>query len=66
MRTFAVAMLTAGLLAPALSMAGDQSIHSTPKPASFVPRPHSGRHVYGSPIGRPVAGRVKKKSPPIR
>lgn len=70
MRIFAVVVLAAITLAgPALSVAGDQTT-TAPKPSSFVPHPHSSRHVYGSPIGAPIVGHAKtshlkhaKKSP---
>jgi hypothetical protein len=29
------------------------------KPSSYVAHPHTNHHVYGSPIGRPIAGRGK-------
>ena len=60
MRIFAVVVLAGITLAgPALSVAGDQTTASAPKPSSFVPHPHSSRHVYGSPIGAPIVGHAK-------
>lgn len=60
MKIFAVVVLAAITLAgPALSLADNQSTNSAPKPSSFVPHPHSSRHVYGAPIGPPIAGQAK-------
>ena len=60
MRIFAVVVLAVITLAgPALSVAGDQSTNSAPKPSSLVPHPHSSRHVYGAPIGPPIVGHAK-------
>ena len=60
MRIFAVVALAAIPLAgPARSVAGDQPTNSAPKPSSFVPHPHSSRHVYGSPIEPPIVGHAK-------
>jgi hypothetical protein len=28
-------------------------------PSSYAPAPHSGPHVYGSPIGPPIVGRAR-------
>jgi hypothetical protein len=60
MRIFALVALAAITLAgPSLSVAGDQPTNSAPKPSSFVPHPHSSRHVYGAPIGTPIVGHAK-------
>jgi hypothetical protein len=60
MRIFAVVVLATSTLAgPALSVADDQLANSAPKPSSFVPHPHSSRHVYGTPIGPPIVGHAK-------
>ena len=57
MTKFAIAVLAAvTLVQPALSVAGDTSTGSRPKPSSFVPHPHTNSHVYGSPIQSAVVG----------
>ena len=57
MRTIAPAMLAAIALAGAtLAVAAGNSTASGSKPSSFVPGPHTNRHVYGSPIGPRIVG----------
>ena len=60
MRIFAVVALAAITLAgPALSVAGDQTTDSAPKPSSFVPHPHTNHHVYGTPIQPAIVGHAR-------
>jgi hypothetical protein len=60
MTKFAIAVLAAAaLLQPALSVAGDKPATSGPKPNSFVPHPHTHRHVYGAPIQPAIVGPAK-------
>lgn len=59
MKQFAVIVLAAVLMQPALSAATDKSTDSRPKPSSFVPHPHSNSHVYGAPIQPAVVGHAK-------
>ncbi|HEY6620378.1 MAG TPA: hypothetical protein VIY68_12590 [Steroidobacteraceae bacterium] len=67
MKQFAVIVLAAVLMQPALSAATDKSTDTRPKPSSFVPHPHSNSHVYGAPIQPAVVGHAKTshhKHPP--
>jgi hypothetical protein len=60
MKKFAIILLAAvTLMQSALSVAGDKSTDSRPKPSSFVPHPHSNTHVYGTPIQPAIAGHAK-------
>jgi hypothetical protein len=59
MTKFAMTVLAAIMLQPALSVAGVQSTHTAAKPTSFVPHPHTNHHVYGSPIGPAIVGHAK-------
>ena len=52
MMKFAMIVLAAVLVQPALSVAGD-------KPSSFVPHPHTNNHVYGAPIQPALVGHRK-------
>jgi hypothetical protein len=52
MTKFAITVLAAVLVQPALSVAGD-------KPSSFVPHPHTNHHVYGAPIEPALVGHTK-------
>ena len=60
MTKLAIAVLAAvTLMQPALSVAGDKTTDSRAKPSSFVPHPHTHRHVYGSPIQPAIVGHAK-------
>jgi hypothetical protein len=60
MTKFAITVLAAmTLVQPALSVAGDKSTDSRPKPNSFVPHPHTNQHVYGTPIQPAILGHAK-------
>jgi hypothetical protein len=51
MTKFGITVLAAiTLMQPAPSVAGDKATESRAKPSSFVPHPHTNRHVYGAPI----------------
>jgi hypothetical protein len=72
MKRFALVVLAALTpMQPSLSVAGDKSVDSSPKPSSFVPHPHTHTHVYGAPIQPAIVGHAKtshhqqspKKSP---
>jgi len=57
MKNFTIIVLAAiSLMQSALSLAGDKSTDSKPKPSSFVPHPHTSSHVYGSPIQPAIVG----------
>lgn len=64
MTKFVITLLAAiALMQPALSVAGVKPSDSgaKPKPSSFVPHPHTSRHVYGAPL-QPVNGGRGKTS----
>jgi hypothetical protein len=52
MTKFAITVLAAVLVQPALSVAGN-------KTSSFVPHPHTNHHVYGAPIQPALVGHAK-------
>jgi hypothetical protein len=52
-------IVAATLLQSAMSIAGDKSTDTRPKPSSFVPHSHTNHHVYGAPIGAAIVGRSK-------
>jgi hypothetical protein len=59
MKTVASAMLAAITLAgPTLAVAGGNPTDARAKPSSYVSRPHTNRHIYGSPIEPPIVGRA--------
>jgi hypothetical protein len=58
MKQFAITVLAAVLVQPALS-ATDKSTDSRPKPSSLVPHPHTNSHVYGAPIQPAIVGHSK-------
>jgi len=58
MKQFAIIVLAAVLMQPALS-AADKSTDTRAKPSSFVPHPHSNSHVYGAPIQPAIMGHSK-------
>jgi hypothetical protein len=59
MRLFAIIVLTAFLVQPALSAATNKPTDSNPKPSSFVPHARSSSHVYGTPIQPAIVGHPK-------
>jgi hypothetical protein len=60
MKKFAIIVLAAvTLVQPALSVAGDKSTDSSPKPSSFVAHPHTNSHVYGAPIQPAIVGHAR-------
>jgi len=60
MTKFAITVLAAVALAqPAMSVAGDKPTGSGAKPNSYVPHPHTSRHVYGAPIQPAIVGHAK-------
>lgn len=59
MKQFAIVVLAAVLLQPALAVAPDQSTGSRPKPSSFVPHAHANSHTYGTPIQPAIVRRSK-------
>jgi hypothetical protein len=59
MTKFAITLLAAVLMQPALSVAADKSTHSAAKPNSYVPHPHTNHHVYGAPIQPAIVGRAR-------
>jgi hypothetical protein len=60
MTKIAIAVLAVvTLVQPALLAAGDKPIHSCAKTNSFVPHPHTSRHVYGAPIQPAIARHAK-------
>jgi hypothetical protein len=60
MRTIAITVLAAVMLAgAALSVFGDQPTDCGARPNSFVPRPSTNHHVYGTPIQPPIVGHAK-------
>ena len=59
MKTVVSAVLAAIMLAGAtLAVAGGNPTDSGSKPSSYVSRPHTNRHIYGSPIEPPIVGRA--------
>lgn len=59
MKAVASAVLAAITLAGStLAVAGGKPVDSGSKPSSYVSRPHTNRHVYGSPIEPPIVGRA--------
>jgi hypothetical protein len=58
---FVITLLAAAitLLQPALSVASVKPTDSGAKPSSFVPHPHTSRHVYGAPIQPAIVGHGK-------
>jgi len=62
MSKIAIALLAAvTLVQPALSVADGKPTDSCAKPSSFIPHPHTTRHVYGAPI-QPAIARHPKAS----
>lgn len=59
MKQFALIALAALLMQSTVSVAGDKSTDSSPKPSSFVPHPHTNSHVYGAPIQPAIVGHAK-------
>jgi hypothetical protein len=59
MKSFAVIALATLFIQSTLSVAGDKSTDSSPKPSSLVPRPHSNTHVYGAPIQPAIVGHAR-------
>jgi hypothetical protein len=59
MKQLASIALAALLMQSTLSVAGDKSTDSRPKPSSFVPHPHANSHVYGAPIQPALVGHAK-------
>jgi hypothetical protein len=55
----AMIVLAAALVQPALSAVGDKPIGTGATPTSFVPHPHTSRHVYGAPIQPAIVGHAK-------
>lgn len=59
MKAFASAVLAMLTLAGStLAVAGGKPTDAGSKPSSYVSRPHTNRHIYGSPIGPPIVGRA--------
>jgi hypothetical protein len=58
-RLIAAALGAVVLGAPALTSAATQPTGSHAPPSSFAPRPHSDRHVYGSPIEPRIVGHAR-------
>jgi hypothetical protein len=56
---FAMTLLVAALLQSVLSVAADRPTDPHAKPSSFVPRPRSSRHVYGTPIQPAIVSHAK-------
>jgi hypothetical protein len=57
MTKFAIGLIAAvALVQSALSLAGEKLGDSRAKPNSYVPHPHSKRHVYGAPMQPAIAG----------
>jgi hypothetical protein len=57
---FAITVLAVvTLVQPGLSVAGDKPTDSGKKPSSYVPHPHTNRHVYGAPIQPAILGHTK-------
>jgi hypothetical protein len=54
---FALAAALLAASASAVAAAKPKDAHAPP--SSFAPRPHSDRHVYGSPIGPPIVGQAQ-------
>jgi hypothetical protein len=60
MTKFAITALAAlTLLQPVRSDAGEKPADSRAKPASYVPRARTNRHVYGTPISPAIVGHGK-------
>lgn len=60
MKKFAIIVLAAvTVMQSALTVAGDKSTDSNPRPSSFVPHPHTNSHVYGAPIQPAIVGHSK-------
>jgi hypothetical protein len=60
MKNFAIIVLAAvTVMQSALTVAGDKSTDSSPKPSSLVPHPHTNTHVYGAPIQPAIVGHSK-------
>jgi len=60
MAKFAITVLVAlTLVQPALSVAGNKPTDSGAKPSSFVPHPHTNRHIYGAPMQPAIVGHAK-------
>ena len=65
MKTIAPAVLAALALAgPAMAAAQTKPTASRTQPSSYAPGPHSGPHVYGSPIGPPIVGKARPSHHP--
>jgi hypothetical protein len=57
MTRIAGAVLAAITLAgPTLAIAAGKPTGAGSQPSSYAPRPHATQHIYGSPIGPPIAG----------
>jgi hypothetical protein len=59
MTKFAIAVLAAITVQPALSAAGGKPTDCEAKPSSFVPHPHTNHHVYGAPIQPAIVGHAR-------
>ena len=60
MSRIAIAILAAVALAgPAQSIAADKPAGGGVKTSSFVPRHRTNRHVYGTPIQKPIVGHAR-------
>ena len=60
MTKFVITMLAAVMVVqPVLSVASVKPTDSGAKPNSYVPRPHTKRHVYGAPMQPAIAGHGK-------
>lgn len=53
MKRLALLVLVAVAATPAVGSPPGKQQGGTPPPSSYAPRPHSGPHVYGSPIETP-------------
>ncbi len=63
MTKFAITLLAGFTLAqPALPAAADHAAGGGTKTSSFVPHPHTGKHVYGAPVQPAVVGHRAKTS----
>ncbi len=54
-----IVLATFTLMASGLSVAGDKTTDAPAKSSSFVPHPHTSRHVYGTPIQPAVVSHAR-------
>jgi hypothetical protein len=58
-RLAAAVLATITLAGATLAHASGKPVDTHAVPSSFAPRPHTGQHVYGSPIDPPIVGHAQ-------